>query len=80
VEKRLSSVPELSFEEKRTSEVIASFLKGLGLKVDENVYGYGIIADLVGNTPGPTIALRADMDALPVDEHTNYLLPRKIMG
>lgn len=62
--------PELSFQEKRTAQTIAAFLKELGLNVIENVYGYGLYADLEGKGEGPTVALRADMDALPISEET----------
>jgi amidohydrolase len=62
--------PELSFEEKRTSKIVAEFLKGCGLHVKENVNGYGVVADLKGVDKEPTIALRADMDALAVQEET----------
>ncbi|WP_102345111.1 M20 metallopeptidase family protein [Bacillus sp. Marseille-P3661] len=72
--------PELSFEEKHTSKLIAAFLKERGLKVTENVFGYGIIADLEGNFPGPTVALRADMDALPIVEQTNLPFASKHNG
>jgi amidohydrolase len=62
--------PELSYREERTARVIASFLKELQLDVHENVFGFGLYADLKGAEEGPTIALRADMDALPIKEET----------
>jgi len=63
--------PELSFHEKRTSSVISAYLKELGLDVVENVYGYGLYADLKGEKEGSTVALRADMDALPIMEESD---------
>jgi amidohydrolase len=63
--------PELSNQEFRTSKIIAEQLKSLGFEVQENVAKTGIIGLLRGALPGPTIALRADMDALPVMERTN---------
>ncbi|UOF91105.1 M20 family metallopeptidase [Fodinisporobacter ferrooxydans] len=72
--------PELSFEEKRTSKIVAEFLKSCGLHVKENVNGFGIVADLKGAENGPTIALRADMDALPIQEETGLPFASKIPG
>lgn len=63
--------PELSYYEKATSSFVADLLESFGLAVRRNVGGYGIIADLKGAAAGPTVALRADMDALPIqDEKT----------
>lgn len=63
--------PELSFQEQRTAALVAGVLKGLNLDVRENVGGRGVTAVLRGRGPGKTVALRADMDALPVREDTN---------
>lgn len=63
--------PELSFEEKRTSKIVADYLRKCGLEVKENVNGYGVVADLKGSSCGPMIAFRADMDALPIQEETD---------
>jgi metal-dependent amidase/aminoacylase/carboxypeptidase family protein len=61
--------PELSFQEKETSAFVAAELRACGLEPAEGFGGsYGIVVDIEGNRPGPTIALRADMDALPVEE------------
>ncbi|TMV46078.1 amidohydrolase [Paenibacillus mesophilus] len=63
--------PELSYEEKRTSVFVADLLKQWGVEVRANVGGYGVIGTVRGAKPGPTVALRADMDALPIqDEKT----------
>ncbi len=59
--------PEVEFEERRTSEVIRKFLEGLGLSV-RTAAGTGLIAVLEGQPGGRTVALRADMDALPLTE------------
>lgn len=61
--------PELSFTEERTPQRIAGILKELGLEVREKVGNRGVVARLKGEKPGPTVALRADMDALAVFEH-----------
>lgn len=62
--------PELGFEEKRTSKIIAKVLNDLGFEVKRNVAKTGVVGLLKGVKPGPTIALRADMDALPIQEKT----------
>ena len=63
--------PELSFQEFRTSKVVADKLKSYGLNVKTDIGKTGVIGDLNGNKPGPCIALRADMDALPIQETGN---------
>lgn len=60
--------PELSNQEVRTSKVIAERLRALGLEVRTGVAGYGVVGLLKGAKPGPVIAYRADMDALPIQE------------
>lgn len=60
--------PELGNREFRTSKLVAAHLKQLGLTVKTNVAHTGVVAILKGGKPGPRIALRADMDALPVTE------------
>lgn len=63
--------PELSFQEYNTSKRIAQKLKSYGLDVIENVGKTGVIGILKGQDKGKTIALRADMDALPIQETSN---------
>jgi amidohydrolase len=61
--------PELSNREQRTSKVIAEKLKALGFDdIRTGVSQHGIVAVLKGGKPGPVVAIRADMDALPVEE------------
>ncbi|WP_372872866.1 amidohydrolase [Shewanella sp.] len=60
--------PELSNREFRTAEVVAKHLKSLGLEVQTGIAHTGVVARLKGGKSGPLIALRADMDALPVTE------------
>ncbi|WP_245157880.1 amidohydrolase [Brevundimonas sp. A19_0] len=62
--------PELGFAEHRTAEAIADHLRGLGLEVRVGVGKTGVVGILRGGRPGRTVALRADMDALPVEEAT----------
>ncbi len=64
--------PELGNREFRTAEIIAKHLKSLGIEVQTNVAKTGVVGILKGDKPGPVVALRADMDALPVTED-NYL-------
>ncbi len=63
--------PELSNREKNTGATIAEYLKGLGLEVQYPVAKTGVVAILKTGKPGPVIALRADIDALPVTEKDN---------
>lgn len=63
--------PELGNREFRTSKIIAEHLKKLGIETKENVAKTGVVGILRGAKPGPCIALRADIDALPVIERVN---------
>lgn len=63
--------PELSNRETRTSKLVADHLKKLGLPVRTGIARTGVTAVLKGGKPGPIIALRADMDALPVSEQVD---------
>jgi len=67
--KDLHRHPELSFQEHRTARKVADWLTKLGYDVSSGVGGTGVVGRL-GNGPGPTVLLRADMDALPVEEAT----------
>ncbi|MFC1784950.1 M20 family metallopeptidase [Candidatus Neomarinimicrobiota bacterium] len=60
--------PELGFKENRTAKVIAEKLKSYGIEVRYGIGKTGVIGDLHGKNGGKTIALRADMDALPIQE------------
>ncbi|MEF8816807.1 MAG: M20 family metallopeptidase [Salinibacter sp.] len=62
--------PELSGEEHETARRVAERLEALGLDVRTGVYETGVVATLDGDEPGPTLLLRADMDALPIQEET----------
>jgi amidohydrolase len=63
--------PELSFHERETADFVAQTLEGFGdgLAVDRPVE-HGVVARLATGRPGPTVALRADIDALPIDEQS----------
>lgn len=60
--------PELGFEEYRTSKIVADYLEECGLKVTRGIAKTGVMGLLEGKNPGPTLLLRADMDALPIQE------------
>lgn len=60
--------PELSYEEVRTARIVAQHLRSLRMEVRTGVAQTGVVGVLRGGRPGPVIALRADMDALPVTE------------
>ena len=62
--------PELSNREFKTAEYVASYLKSLGLQVQTGVAKTGVVAILDSGKPGPVVALRADMDGLPVKEES----------
>lgn len=62
--------PELGNMEVKTSELVAQQLKALGLEVRTHIGKTGVVGVLKGGKPGPVVALRADMDALPVKEMT----------
>jgi amidohydrolase len=60
--------PELSFREYNTARMVADLLEQWGLEVKRGVAGTGVVAKLTGGKPGRSIALRADMDALPIQD------------
>ncbi|MBW8304416.1 MAG: M20/M25/M40 family metallo-hydrolase, partial [Brevundimonas sp.] len=66
----LHAHPELGFAETRTAGLVADHLRSLGLEVRTGVGKTGVVGILRGGRPGRTVALRADMDALPVLEAT----------
>ena len=62
--------PELGFREVRTGGIVAKELEALGIEVTKGVGKTGVVGYLEGSRPGPTILLRFDMDALPINEET----------
>ncbi len=76
----LHQYPELGFEEERTSGKVASYLTGLGLTPRCGLAKTGLCALIEGAHPGPTLLLRADMDALPIQEETDLPFASKVPG
>ena len=72
--------PELGNQETRTAKLVADHLRALGMDVKTGVAGTGVVAVLKGGKPGPVVALRADMDALPVKEQVDVPFASKAKG
>ena len=72
--------PELSNREFRTAGIVADHLRSLGMEVQTGVAHTGVIGILRGSKPGPVIALRADMDALPVTERNDLPFRSEAVG
>lgn len=77
--RHLHAHPELSFEEKETSAYVQSALKEMGIPFKTGYAGYGIVAT-IGSGTGKTIALRGDMDALPIQEENEVSYKSKNDG
>jgi metal-dependent amidase/aminoacylase/carboxypeptidase family protein len=80
IRRDLHQHPELGGKEKRTQEVIKKYLLDLGLQVETDIYGYGLVGILKGGKKGKNIAWRADMDALPQDFPEPVTFISKIRG
>lgn len=72
--------PEISKQEKKTSQKIASYLKNIGLEVKMNIGGYGVVGILKGGKQGKKIAWRADIDAIKTTEPDVVSFPSKNKG
>jgi len=72
--------PEVGMEEVRTAERIASYLREMNIEVIEGVAGTGVVGIIRGGSEGKTVALRADMDALPIVDEKNVDYKSKIEG
>ena len=80
IRRHLHMYPELSFKEVNTPKLIADKLRSFGIDVKENVGGNGVVGYLKGAFDGPTIALRADFDALPIQDEKDVTYKSKIDG
>jgi len=80
VRRDLHRHPELSGREQRTAGIVAARLKALGLDVRTGVGGYGVVATLTGGRPGPLVAYRAVMDAVPSTAPDPAPFPSEVPG
>jgi metal-dependent amidase/aminoacylase/carboxypeptidase family protein len=78
--RHLHEHPELSNREVETAKYIAERLRSFGLEPQTGIARTGVVAVLKGAKPGPVVALRADMDALPVREEVDLPFASKAMG
>ena len=72
--------PELSFKEEKTAKYIADFYADLGVDVRSGVGGNGVVARVKGGRPGKTVALRADFDALPIQDEKDVPYKSTVPG
>ncbi len=80
IRRHIHSHPELSGMEKNTSRLVATLLRECGIEVREGVGGYGVVGVLRGAGPGGVVGLRADMDALPMEDAKDVPYASKIKG
>nr|WP_306798590.1 M20 family metallopeptidase [Oceanobacillus saliphilus] len=80
IRRYLHQHPELSFQETETAKYIADFYEKLQIPYESNVGGNGVIATLKGGKPGKTVALRADFDALPIQDEKDVPYKSKVPG
>ena len=71
IRRHIHANPELTFKEFETAKLVATKLRSLGIEVKTGVGGTGVVGLLKGNKKGNVVALRADMDALPIQEDTD---------
>ena len=80
IRRYLHEHPELSFQEEKTSQYIADFYKGKDVQVETNIGERGIKVTIDSGKPGKTLAIRADFDALPIQEDTGLPFASKTAG
>lgn len=80
IRRKVHSEPELSFKEFKTSELVSQKLRAMGINVKKHVGGNGVVGLLTGLKEGKVVALRADMDALPVTEEVDVPFKSKNVG
>ena len=80
VRRDLHAHPELAFEEVRTAGVVAAELARLGIPFEERVGVTGVVGTIAGGRAGPTLVIRADMDALPIHEQTGLPFASTVAG
>ncbi len=79
IRRNLHENPELSYEEFETTKAIKNWLEEKTLQLSIPNLETGVIAEISGNSNGPLIAIRADIDALPIQEETNLSYASKTM-
>lgn len=80
IRRRLHQYPELAYEEMRTTQAIREWLAEAGIDVAEYPLKTGVVAEVKGREDGPIVALRADIDALPIQEETGLPYASTIPG
>ncbi len=80
VRRDLHAHPELAFEEHRTAGVVARELGRLGIACRTGVGRTGVVGEITGGLPGPTLVIRGDMDALPIEEQTGLAFASQTPG
>src|SRR5699024_12601023 len=76
----LHQYPEVSFHEFETAQYITKYYDTLNIPYEANVGGNGVVATLIGGKPGKTVALRADFDALPIQDQKEVSYKSKVPG
>lgn len=80
IRRELHRQPEIAWQEERTAQKICQVLEQYGIAYRQHVAVTGVVADIPGRQAGPIIALRADMDALPVQEDTGLEFSSQVAG
>lgn len=80
IRRHLHMNPELSFKEDKTAQYIVNFYAELGVEVKSGVGGNGVVARVKGGKPGKTVALRADFDALPIQDEKDVPYKSTVPG
>lgn len=80
IRRYLHQYPELSFQETKTAAFIADFYRGLGIDVQTNIGGNGVVAKVYGRKAGKTVALRADFDGLPIQDEKDVPYKSTVSG
>lgn len=80
VRRHLHAYPELSFQEDETSKYLRKYLISLGVDTVKQVANTGLLASIQGESKGPSVLLRSDMDALPITEENTFEFASQNLG